>query len=163
MGMVQESVRMGIPVQVLIRPRSGDFIYNKVEVDAMCTDIREALNLGASGVVIGALTPDGDVDLEACLRMMAATDGRGQNTFHRAFDECRSPFQALEELVQLGFQRILTSGQQPTALEGIPLLRKLQQRAKGRIVILAGSGVTHQNAAHIARETGVTELHGTRL
>ena len=162
-GVIRQAVATGVPVQVLIRPRSGDFVYSSAEVDAMCDDIREALSLGTSGVVVGALTPDGDIDLEACRCMMDATEGRGQNTFHRAFDECRAPFQALEEIIQLGFRRILTSGQAPTAVEGIPVLRQLVERAAGRIVILAASGVSPQNRDQIVRETGVTELHGTRL
>ena len=162
-GLIREAVRMGIPVQVLIRPRSGSFVYNREEVHAMCHDIRQALSCGANGVVVGALTPDGDVDIDACRLMMEAVDGRGQVTFHRAFDECRSPFSAMEEIIQLGFHRILTSGQAPTAQEGIPLLRELVERARGRIIILAGSGVTPQNSRLIVRETGVSELHGTRI
>lgn len=167
-GLIAQAVREGLPVQVLIRPRSGDFVYDAGEVEAMCADIRQALGLGASGVVIGALTAEGDLDVPVCRQLLEATQVAGLSvspslTFHRAFDVCRNPFQVLEQVIGLGFHRILTSGQAPTAEEGIPLLRRLAQQAAGRIVLLAGCGVTPDNAQRILRETGVQEVHGSRL
>lgn len=161
-GMIAQTVALGVPVQVLIRLRSGDFHYADDEIEAMCDDIRMAGKLGAHGVVIGALTAEGDIDLPAARRMMEAA-GDLSVTFHRAFDECRAPFEALEQIIDLGCDRILTSGQAPTAPEGAGLLRQLVQQAAGRIVILAGSGVTPDNVSQLIAETGVTEVHGTRL
>lgn len=161
-GMIRQAVALGTPVQVLIRLRSGDFCYTSDEVEAMCDDIRLAGQLGAHGVVIGALTSEGDIDQEAILRMVEAAQGLSV-TFHRAFDECREPLRALEQIISLGCDRILTSGQAPTAPEGVGLLRQLVQQAGDRIIILAGSGVTPDNAERLVEDTGVREIHGTRL
>lgn len=161
-GMIRQAVALGTPVQVLIRLRSGDFCYTSDEVEAMCDDIRLAGQLGAHGVVIGALTSEGDIDQEATRRMVEAAQGLSV-TFHRAFDECREPLRALEQIISLGCDRILTSGQAPTAPEGVGLLRQLVQQAGDRIIILAGSGVTPDNAERLVEGTGVREIHGTRL
>ncbi len=162
MGMVQQALEVGIPVNVLVRLRSGDFVYSPEEVAAMCSDIRQLAAMGVNAVVIGALTPEGDIDLEATRRMVDAAQGV-QITFHRAFDECRHPMQALEQIIQLGCHRILTSGQAVTAPEGAALIRQLVEQAAGRIIILAGSGVTPENAPRLVEQTGVSEVHGTRL
>lgn len=124
----------------------------------MLEDIANARRLGADGVVLGCLTADGAVDLPLMGRLMKTAQGMSV-TFHRAFDVCRDPFRALEDIIGLGCHRILTSGQQPTAEAGIPLLRKLQKAAAGRITLLAGCGVNEGNIARIARETGITEFH----
>ena len=147
-------------VHVLIRLRAGDFVYTPDEVDTMVLQIKDALEAGADGIVIGALTPAGDIDLPAMERLVSAA-GNASVTFHRAFDVCRSPFEALEQIIGLGCDRILTSGQAPTALLGANLLRELRKRADGRICILAGGGVTPENAAHIIAETGCTEIHAS--
>ncbi len=162
MGMVAQALETGIPVNVLVRLRSGDFVYTAEEVAAMCSDIRQLAAMGVNAVVIGALTPEGDIDLEATRRMVDAAEGV-QITFHRAFDECCHPLQALEQIIQLGCHRILTSGQAPTAPEGAALIRQLVEQAAGRIIILAGSGVTPENAPQLVAQTGVSEVHGTRL
>lgn len=154
----------GIPVHVLIRPRAGNFVYTTKEMEQILADIHTALQLGADGIVIGALTTDGDIDVEHTAQMIqhARQSGRQVSiTFHRAFDVCRNPMLALESIIQLGCDRILTSGQQPTAQQGIPLLRELVRAARGRITILCGAGVNPHNAAQILRETGSTELHGS--
>ena len=152
-------------LHVIIRPRGGDFLYTELELQRMIEDIWIARKLGADGVVFGCLRPDGSLDTEANARLMEAASlpmgGKGgvSVTFHRAFDRCANPREALEELIRQGFNRILTSGQQPTAEEGIPLLRELNEQAAGRIAILAGCGVNEHNIRHIYEETGVTEFH----
>lgn len=145
-------------LHVIIRPRGGDFLYSPVEQRIMLKDIETARSLGADGVVFGCLTPEGDIDLPLMERLMTAAQGMSV-TFHRAFDVCRDPHKALEDIIALGCHRILTSGQQPTAEAGIPLLRELQQQAQGRIILLAGCGVNEGNIARIASQTGISEFH----
>lgn len=145
-------------LHVIIRPRGGDFLYTPVEQRIMLKDIENARRLGADGVVFGCLTPEGDIDIALMKQLLEAAQGMSV-TFHRAFDVCRQPKQALETLIQLGCQRILTSGAQPTAEQGIPLLKELQAQADGRIILLAGCGVNENNIARIASETGIREFH----
>lgn len=145
-------------LHVIIRPRGGDFLYSPVEQRIMLKDIDLARKLGADGVVFGCLTAEGDVDLPLMRQLMEAAEDMSV-TFHRAFDVCRNPQQALEDIIGLGCHRILTSGQQPTAEQGIPLLKNLQQQADGRIILLAGCGVNETNIARIAQETGIHEFH----
>lgn len=159
-AMMESAIGMGIPVQVLIRVREGDFVYNKEEVCKMLHDIRIARELGAAGVVIGALMPDGSIDEDAIRRMMDEAEGLSV-TFHRAFDVCRNPEEALEKIISLGCHRLLTSGQAPTAEQGIPMLKKLVGQADGRIVIMPGAGVNPQNVSRILEETGAIEIHGS--
>ena len=151
-------VLTGTRLHVIIRPRGGDFLYSPLEQRIMLKDIEMAQRLGADGVVFGSLTADGNVDIPLMERLMEAAQGMSV-TFHRAFDVCRDPYTALEDIIRLGCDRLLTSGQQPTAEQGIPLLRKLQEQAAGRITLLAGCGVNEQNIARIARETGIHEFH----
>lgn len=145
-------------LHVIIRPRGGDFLYTPLEQRIMLKDIENARRLGADGVVFGCLTPEGDIDIALMKQLLEATQGMSV-TFHRAFDVCRQPKQALETLIQLGCHRILTSGAQPTAEQGIPLLKELQAQADGRIILLAGCGVNENNIARIASETGIREFH----
>ncbi len=158
--LIQEAVESGVAVQVLIRLRAGDFVYTAEEIETMAGSIRLAKSLGVHGVVIGALTSEGDIDKEAIRRLMQECEGLSV-TFHRAFDVCRSPRQALEDIIALGCHRLLTSGQAPTAQEGIPMLRELVSQAAGRILIMPGAGVNPQNALNILQETGATEIHGS--
>lgn len=154
----------GVRVHVLIRPRAGNFVYSALELNQILADIHTALQLGADGIVIGALNPDGDIDLIHTAQMVqyARQCNKAVSiTFHRAFDICNNPLQALEQIIQLGCDRILTSGQQPTAEQGIPLLKELVQAASGRIKILCGAGINTLNAPRILHETGATELHGS--
>ena len=128
-GFIRQAVRVpGMKVHVLIRPRGGDFLYTPEEVASMTDDIVAAREAGAHGVVIGALTPDGDIDMDACRQMMEAASGMNV-TFHRAFDLCRDPFEALDHIIALGCNRLLTSGQAASALDGAPMLRQLVDRA----------------------------------
>ena len=175
--MLREAVSLcrpaGVVVHVLIRSREGDFVYNDEEVDQMSRDIDMAVEEGADGIVIGALTHDGDIDADACRRWIGRVrhdDGslRCNVTFHRAFDVCRNPVEAIGVIARLGCNRILTSGQKPTAVEGIPLLRQLVDKAheislkSGReFRILCGAGVTVENAWHILTATGANEIHGS--
>ena len=159
-GMIETAVGMGIPVQVLIRPREGDFVYDEDEVLCMQRDIRHAKQLGVHGVVIGALKPDGSIDTEMIRRLVSEAEGLSI-TFHRAFDVCAQPLEALEQIIALGCHRLLTSGQAPTAEQGIPFLRKLVEQAAGRISIMPGAGVNPQNAHRILSETGAREIHGS--
>ena len=145
-------------LHVIIRPRGGDFLYSDIEIRTMLKDIEIARKLGADGVVFGCLTAEGEVDLPVTQKLMEAAQGLSV-TFHRAFDVCRNPQRALEQIIKLGCNRILTSGQQPTAEQGIPLLEELQKQAAGRIMLLAGCGVNENNIAHIATETGIREFH----
>ena len=134
---IAREVLQNTRLHVIIRPRGGDFLYSPIEQRIMLKDIDNARRLEADGIVLG------------CMSI----------TFHRAFDVCRNPQKALEDIISLGCDRILTSGQQPTAELGIPLLKELQQQAAGRITLLAGCGVNETNIAHIANETGIHEFH----
>lgn len=146
-------------LHVIIRPRGGDFLYSPHEEEIMAHDIDMATRLGADGVVIGCLKADGSIDTDMAGRLLEHV-GKGMSvTFHRAFDMCRDPMGALEQIVGLGIDRILTSGQEATAEQGIPLLRQLVERAAGRIVIMPGCGVNAGNIDKIARETGAEEFH----
>jgi copper homeostasis protein len=142
-------------VHVLIRPRPGDFAYDADEILIMERDIARARQAGAAAVVVGALTGSRDVDIELTKRLI---DG-GPVTFHRAFDHVRDPYRALDVLITLGVDRVLTSGQQPTALDGAPLIARLHEQSGRRIAIMAGGGVNVDNAAQIVARTGVRELH----
>lgn len=147
-----------IRLHVIIRPRGGDFLYSPVELDIMEEDIRMARQAGADGVVFGCLTPDGELDKAAMKRLMKASEGLSV-TFHRAFDYVKNPSEVMEELIEMGVDRILTSGQQPTALQGTALLQKLVEQAAGRIIIMPGCGVNETNIAELAARTGASEFH----
>ena len=145
-------------LHVIIRPRGGDFLYSPIEVKTMLKDIEIARKLGVDGVVFGCLTANGEIDSTAMQELMLASQGLSV-TFHRAFDVCCNPKEALEQIIELGCNRILTSGQQATAEQGIPLLKELQEQAAGRIILLAGCGVNENNIGRIAQETGIQEFH----
>jgi copper homeostasis protein len=145
-------------VMVIIRPRGGDFLYTDHETDVMIEDIRAAKAAGADGVVIGCLNADGSIDVGKCRALMLAAQPMSV-TFHRAFDLCRDPFEALEQIVDLGCDRILTSGQEATVLEGADLIRDLIAKAGDRIVIMPGGGITTRNVGKIVALTGAQEIH----
>ena len=153
---VRDHVR--IPLFVLIRPRTGDFLHTGAEVDVMRRDIVQAKALGADGVVFGALTADGDVDA-AVIRELTSLARPMQMTFHRAFDFARDQEAALDSLIALGVDRVLTSGGATTALEGARALSRLVQRAGNSLTILAGGSITAANVAEVVRLAGVTEVH----
>ena len=152
--------RLSIPLYVLIRPRAGDFLYDELELETMRRDIEACVRLGCDGVVIGALDADGDVALASCRELMAAAGPLGV-TFHRAFDLARDPGRALEDIVSLGCGRILTSGQQATAIEGAATIRALVDQAGGRIVVMPGAGIDAGNIVALRAATGATEFHAS--
>lgn len=150
--------RLKIPVFAFIRPRGGDYVYSDAELDGVIREIAAAKGSGAAGIVAGVLRRDGSVDEAATARLVAAARPL-PFTFHRAFDEVPDPTAALDALIRLGVDRVLTAGGRGTAEEGIPVLRDLVAHAKGRIAILAGGGVRAHNVAAIVRDTGVREVH----
>ncbi|MFC5412286.1 copper homeostasis protein CutC [Larkinella bovis] len=159
-GLIELARReLSIALYVMIRPRGGDFLYNTTELAVMRRDITNARLAGADGVVFGLLNADGTVDEDQTAELVALAHPLPV-TFHRAFDLTRDPQEALEAVIRTGAKRILTSGQQPSAEIGIPLLKKLVEQADGRIEIMAGAGVTATNAAQLAA-TGVQALHLT--
>jgi copper homeostasis protein len=144
----------------IIRPRGGDFLYTKDEYETMVTDVKLCKQLGCDGIVIGLLNMDGTIDFARTSELIELAYPMGV-TFHRAFDRCVDPFAAMEELIEIGCERILTSGQKPTAQEGVELITKLNKAADGRIIIMPGSGVRKENIKSLAEKTGCTEFHSS--
>ncbi len=144
-------------LQVMIRPRGGDFCYSDLEFESMEQDIEVAKAHGADGVVFGLLLPDGRVDVERTRRLVERARPLSV-TFHRAFDVARDPFEALEALIQIGVDRILTTGQEPTVLEGLDLITELVRVAGGRLTILAGAG-SERVMRKVVAQSGVREVH----
>jgi len=147
-----------IDINVIIRPRGGDFLYTPAEIESMMQDIELCKELKVHGVVVGCLTKEGDVDTALLRRLVEAAKPLSV-TFHRAFDVCRDPFVALEQIIETGCDRILTSGQQENAEKGIPLIAELVKRSRDRIIIMPGCGVRENNIAKIEAETGAKEFH----
>ena len=152
----------GLCVNVLVRPRGGDFIFSEDEIQTMLKDIRLCKSLGVNGVVIGALRPDGGVDM-ACMRRLIEEARPLSITFHRAFDECSDVRDCLEDVIALGCDRLLTSGHEKNALEGRFTIAKLVKQAAGRIIIMAGCGVRPSNINIIADSTKAEEYHSSTL
>lgn len=159
-AIAQARAKLSIGLHVIIRPRGGDFLYADSEHEVMLEDIATAKSLGADGVVIGVLAADATVDVA---RTRALLDGSRPMsvTYHRAFDMTRDPFAALETLVELGVDRILTSGQEESAVAGLDLLAKLVKAAADRIVIMPAGNIHEKNIEKIAATTGAKELHVT--
>ena len=149
-----------IPLFPIIRPRGGDFLYNKDEFEIMKNDIKLCKELGCEGIVIGLLNMDGTIDITRTSELIELAYPL-EVTFHRAFDRCKDPFIALEELIEVGCQRILTSGQKPTVSEGVDLIAELNKKADDRIIILPGSGVRKENLKMLAERTGCIEFHSS--
>jgi len=149
-----------IPLFVLIRPRPGDFCYGPLEAEIMLRDITYCRQLGCDGVVIGALTTDGDVDAGLCSELMRAAGPMGV-TFHRAFDAARDLSAALEQIIGLGCERVLSSGGHASAERGRFALASLVKQAAGRISVMAGAGLNAGNIQQVARDSGCLELHGS--
>lgn len=158
-GTLEEVKRIvRVPVVAMIRPRESGFCYSDAEFATMCRDAEIALELGAEGIVVGCLDADGRVHTQRCRRLKDLAADR-EVVFHRAFDVVREPIASLETLVDLGFTRILTSGQRPTAVEGEDLIRRMIDQAAGRIEILPGGGLTEANVADFVRRTGCRRVH----
>lgn len=149
-----------VKVNVLIRPRFGDFLYTEEELEEMCEEIRMFRDLGANGVVIGTLTADGALDQEKMRRLMDCAGGIDV-TLHRAFDMTRDPMDALEAAIALGCKTILTSGQEKDAAAGKDTLKAVYAQAAGRIDIMAGCGVKKWNIQEIHDHTGIVVFHTT--
>ena len=152
--------RLGIPVYVLIRPRAGDFVYSEDEHRTMLADIAHCAAAGCDGVVLGALTAEGEVDLARCRELVAAAGAMG-TTFHRAIDVCRDPSRALGDVVALGCERVLSSGAAPDALQGAAVLRQLVEQAGDRLTVMPGAGIDAGNIAALQRLTGAREFHAS--
>ena len=156
MRLAREKLEIGL--NVIIRPRGGDFCYSDLEYDIMVQDIKAAKEAGADGVVIGILAIDGTVDLERSDYLIQLARPMSV-TFHRAFDMTADPFMALADLKRLGVNRILTSGQRPSAMEGRELLKELVQAAGSDIIIMPGVDIDASNIRQLARHTGAREFH----
>lgn len=153
---VRQAITMGL--HIIIRPRGGDFLYSDPEMAVMRYDVEAAKAAGADGVVIGLLLPDGQVDQERTAELVRLARPM-RVTFHRAFDMTRDPYEALDVLIASGVERVLTSGQEATAWEGIDLIQTLVRHAADRIIIMPGGGVTDRNVARIIGQSGVREVH----
>lgn len=161
-GLVRKAVEIfgGENVNVLVRPRGGDFVYSGREFEVMALDIAEAVRLGARGIVAGALTPQGEIETE----FMGSLRSRFPDaflTFHRAFDLAADPLKALEDIMAMGFGRILTSGMAPDALAGAPLIKRLVERSGGKIDIMPGCGVNQDNIIRILAATSARDIHAS--
>jgi copper homeostasis protein len=152
--------RLKIPVMAMIRPRAGGFCYSAAEIASMERDADLAVANGADGLVFGILRPDGTVDVDRCRRILNRA-GKCQTVFHRAFDVTPDPFAALDQIVALGCTRILTSGQEHSALDAMPFIRRLIEYAAGRIEILPGGGILPASIPDVVRQTGCRQVHLT--
>jgi copper homeostasis protein len=152
----------GVALNVMIRPRGGDFLFNDDEFAAMRADIETAKAEGANGVVIGLLTAAGEIDVGRTRELVALARPLSV-TFHRAFDVAAEPFGAFETLIEIGVDRVLTSGQEPTVLEGLLLIVELMKRAGDRIVIMPGGGITARNVERIVAAAKPREIHFAAL
>ena len=160
-GLIRKAVALlDIPVNVLIRPREGDFTFTRHEFEVMLDDIRFCRDAGANGVVVGALTPDFALDAPQ-MKAMKEAAGEMEIVCHRAFDFTSDPQQALESLIEWGYVRVLSSGQSANAMEGRFLLQKLVQQAAGRISVMPGAGISAGNIRDIASITLAPEFHFT--
>ncbi len=150
--------KLHIQLYPIIRPRGGDFLFDDDEFEMMKHDISLCKQLGCDGVVIGMLNTDGTIDKKRCAKLVELAYPMGV-TFHRAFDRCANPFEALEDIIDIGCERILTSGQYPTAIEGAQLINELIRQAETRIIIMPGSGVRSNNILELKEKTGAEEFH----
>lgn len=152
--------KVNIDLFPIIRPRGGDFLYSADEFEIMKSDVLLCKESGCNGIVTGMLLADGSIDTARMAKLLEPADDM-EVTFHRAFDQCRDPFEALEQIISIGCKRILTSGQKPTAAEGANLISELIHRAGNRITIMPGSGINPENIRSIAGQTGATEFHAS--
>jgi len=152
--------KLSIQIFPIVRPRGGDFLYTHDEFQIMLNDIHTCKELNCDGVVIGLLNSDGSIDVDRTSRLVELAYPM-EVTFHRAFDRCKDPFEALEQLINIGCTRILTSGQQQTAPEGIDSIAQLVKTADERIAIMPGSGVRKENIQQLAQQTGAIEFHSS--
>jgi len=160
-GMIQSVLNnVSIPIHILIRPRGGDFLYSDSEFEIMRREIDYAGEAGAAGVVLGILTREGGIDIDRTGYLVEFA-GSLQVTFHRAFDMAADPIRALNDIISSGAARLLTSGQQNSALEGSELIKGLVDNARHKLIIMPGGGINEENIIGIAKTTGATEFHLT--
>jgi copper homeostasis protein len=163
MGVVRQALKIAtIPFHVIIRPRGGDFLYSELEYETMLDDVRACRELGVVGVVFGCLTPDGRID-EVRMAELTTAARPMKVTCHRAFDMTRDGDEAIEALVRAGVDRVLTSGQRDTALEGIDILKRTHEVARGRITIMACGALDEGNVAEVLKRSQADELHFAAL
>ena len=156
--LIETRQRLTIPIMCMVRPRGGGFCYTEHELTVMERDVELAVAHGADGVVFGVLTADGEIDLPRNRRLLARM-GTAQPVFHRAFDVTPDPFLALEQLIDLGVTRVMTSGQEENVYNGSALIRQLIEHAAGRIEILPGGGINAFNLNDILQRTGASQVH----
>jgi len=159
-GTLQQSLDASIPIFVMIRPRPGGFAYSDSEFNCMVADAKQLLAMGARGIVFGLLNPDKTIDTKRCAQLMSLTD-YPPCVFHRAFDLVPDWRYAIDQLTELGFCRILTSGQEPTAIDGMKTLRRMNEYAKERIEIMPGCGIRPDNAGRLIKNTGCISVHAS--
>lgn len=159
-GLMSAAAGLPVPVYAMIRPRAGLFQYSQEEEKIMAKDIETARSIGLAGVVLGAQSRDRNLDHDMLARLLAKASGMGK-TLHRVIDTVPDPLIALETAIDLGFERILTSGGKPAASQGLPLIKQLVEAADGRIGIMPGAGVTPENVRDIIQATGIRELHAS--
>ncbi len=157
-ALVRRSIQIGL--MVMIRPRGGDFCYSDAEFEIMKHDIGVAKELGADGVVLGILREDGTIDIDRSRELVELARPMSV-TFHRAFDMAVEPFQSLEDVIATGAERLLTSGQEQSAYEGLDLISELIAKADGRIIVFPGGGITERNLAKIVSRSGAQECHSS--
>jgi copper homeostasis protein len=160
-GSLQTLIKLTkVPIFPIIRPRGGDFLYSHNEFECIKADLKLCKDLGYPGAVVGLLKEDGSIDI-ARTKILVDLAAPMEITFHRAFDRCNDPIKGLEDIIQTGCKRVLTSGQLPNVVDALPLIKMLNEKAEGRIIILPGSGVRSNNCKQIVQETGVFEIHSS--
>jgi len=157
---LEKSLEFNVPIHPIIRPRGGDFVYNKEELKLMIENINFCKKIGCNGVVFGVLDKDNNVDIEICKKLKSYC-GNMSTTFHRAFDKTKYPEKAMEDIIKMGFDRILTSGQETLALKGIDLINNLSKKSNGRIIIMPGSGIRSSNIQNFKKNKSIREFHSS--
>jgi len=157
-GLMKAVADLPIPACAMIRPRSGLFHFSQAEERIMLSDIDAVRTAGLAGVVLGAQTPDGALNMQMLSRLIAAADGLG-TSLHRVIDVVPDPLAALDQAIALGFDRVLTSGAEPEAPDGVALIRAMVERGRGRISVLPGCGLLPSNVADVVAATGADEVH----
>lgn len=160
LGLLREvKRRVRLPVMAMVRPRPGGCFYSPADFDVLCRDVEAVLAEGADGVVFGILQPSGEIDVDRCRKVLKIVNDRVPAVFHRAFDLTPDPFAALEQLIDLGFRRVMTSGQEASAYDGIWRIASLLDEADGRIEILPAGGINRHNIADIVTRTCCDQIH----
>ena len=155
-----DAISLGVKIHPIIRPRAGNFIYTAKEINSIINDVRFCRENNCSGVVLGILDSNNEVDISNCKKIIKES-GDMSLTFHRAFDETSNPYESMEKIIDLGFDRILTSGQEEKATDGVLLINKLVKQSKGRISIMPGSGIRASNVDLFLENNGISEIHSS--